>query len=808
MKTRRPSKSTAASTTSASADLAPQPTLAPKEGNAFAAAAVSGVADAGESFPYLDAIQASFGHHDISGTRAHFGDGATEAADDLGAQAYAYGSDVAFADSPSLWLAAHEAAHTVQQRGAGAMGDEPSQRGDALERHADAVADKVVRGESSEALLDEQASPEASDAAPKGIQRFNTIEHAHLGNMAVTDGQAGPKMIELAPGYEVEFGDLTAMAGDFFASAAQIRSLAQVACGGANSREELEIVRWKEIRKKSGPHPVYGNFSDEAKRSQKKRYYKLAGSNFDPLQQAEGAFDRGPGSTSNRDSYLANHERAVWDTALSASAGIKPDLGWLHEGFASHYLTDAFSAGHVKTERRNLRDYWDPKVPMFWTNFKFYVAEKMSRELANVLQGKVAGEGYPGLSVLVGLGLTDQKLFEKVLAGIEKKGLPALTFGDLISGASHDFDGEKGVETQHGMLYGDGSIMNSKGQEHLKGIDTADAAIRAVQISARDVQTASVIGASMHPDAVVRDIKGEGGGWPAEAMWPKPVEEVDQLEPRETPDWFAESPQDLFDGALTAEGIRIFGKEKASDIEGALSFEDERLMGFTIFTGDEQKEAFKRALVNPLSTDAVAVARSLIEYTPVDRWTAEHVRRHQRPRLRQRRQEDPGRARVVVDEPTGQARQRAPLDRLHARRGGRDHHPLPDHERGRTRGDLHGPRRQPRRRRRYARCPHPLRRLGPPACAARRVRQAAQVHAVGSRRAREDRPTADPRPRRTLELLRPLVRRRRYCSRSRSSNWKSMSSSPTSSRGWASRSPRSPRPRAGSGRTSSCTSRG
>ncbi|MEM9493809.1 MAG: DUF4157 domain-containing protein, partial [Myxococcota bacterium] len=76
--------------------------------------AQSGVLGSGGSLPYLDQIQASFGAHDISGVRAHTGGAASAASSALGARAYATGNDIAFAGTPDLHTAAHEAAHVVQ----------------------------------------------------------------------------------------------------------------------------------------------------------------------------------------------------------------------------------------------------------------------------------------------------------------------------------------------------------------------------------------------------------------------------------------------------------------------------------------------------------------------------------------------------------------------------------------------------------------------------------------------------------------------------------------------------------------------
>src|SRR6185503_2471863 len=73
----------------------------------------------------------------------------------IGAEAYATGQHVAFAGSPSLHTAAHEAAHVVQQRGGVQLKGGVGTSGDAHEQHADAVADRVVQGASAETLLDQ-----------------------------------------------------------------------------------------------------------------------------------------------------------------------------------------------------------------------------------------------------------------------------------------------------------------------------------------------------------------------------------------------------------------------------------------------------------------------------------------------------------------------------------------------------------------------------------------------------------------------------------------------------------------------------
>lgn len=122
-----------------------------------------GVLGPGSSLPYRELVQKSFGRHDISSIQAHGDSHANAASRALRASAFTLGNHVGFAGSPSLHTAAHEAAHVIQQNlglslagGVGGVRDEH-------ERHADAVADRVVRGQSSEALLDAYA--------PRGTQR-------------------------------------------------------------------------------------------------------------------------------------------------------------------------------------------------------------------------------------------------------------------------------------------------------------------------------------------------------------------------------------------------------------------------------------------------------------------------------------------------------------------------------------------------------------------------------------------------------------------------------------------------------------
>jgi hypothetical protein len=136
------------------------------------AAAAHGTSGSGTALPHLDRIQGLFGRHDVSHVQAYVGGSAAEGAEAMGAEAFATGDRVAFARTPDVHTAAHEAAHVVQQRGGVQLKGGVGKAGDRYEQHADAVADRVVRGESAEGMLDEMAgSSTASPSAHGPVQR-------------------------------------------------------------------------------------------------------------------------------------------------------------------------------------------------------------------------------------------------------------------------------------------------------------------------------------------------------------------------------------------------------------------------------------------------------------------------------------------------------------------------------------------------------------------------------------------------------------------------------------------------------------
>jgi hypothetical protein len=151
-----------------------QATEAPKRGDADThAIAADGVSGAGGQLPHAERIIASVGEQHratIEGISAHIGGPAGDASRAIHADAYATGNQIAFAATPDVGLAAHEATHVIQQQAGVQLKGGVGQAGDAYEQQADAVAGAVERGESAVHLL-EHGPAAAGRSTGSGVQR-------------------------------------------------------------------------------------------------------------------------------------------------------------------------------------------------------------------------------------------------------------------------------------------------------------------------------------------------------------------------------------------------------------------------------------------------------------------------------------------------------------------------------------------------------------------------------------------------------------------------------------------------------------
>ncbi|MBS0150787.1 MAG: DUF4157 domain-containing protein [Nitrospira sp.] len=318
-------------------------------------------------------------NHDFSQVRVHTDGAAVRSAREVNAHAYTVGHHVVFArgayssDTPTgQHLLAHELTHVVQQEVSGSSG---------------------------------------SHSAPQILQRFGSEEHVRIGSVAL------PGRDVLIVGYgRVSYGEMIAMIGDYFGSLVEMQSLARM---GRFGTQQIDLARWKV--NPSLPRPSVDSGVEEAVDG---RYTRLASRN-------ETHFSTGsaPGR-SNREQYIAAHTIAI---RAAYNEGLMPltiGLGWAaQEAASNHFLTDAFSAGHVRTPRGQIQGHWGALYP----NFSNDLVRTISCYMASFINDR-DNVGY-----LVTVNYLSGKI-EPVIRAQGGSALSSFSISDLISKVMHDAD--------------------------------------------------------------------------------------------------------------------------------------------------------------------------------------------------------------------------------------------------------------------------------------------------------------------------------------------------------------------------------
>jgi len=550
-------------------------------------------------------MEASFGTS-FDRVRVHAGDGVAAAS---GAQALTRGDDVHFAPGhgpEDRFLLGHELAHVVQQRG-GTESVQARREGAGersfLEAEADAAGLAAAAGR--------PVGPIRGQAGG-GILKFDADEHRDMG-----DAGSGRRTVRLADDYTLTYGQVTALAGDHFESLAQMRAFAEKT-SGPESREEIEYaLQWKLGEKGR-------KFSDEAKVEQERRYYRLAGRNDvhfpnpstgDAARStADKAHDVdlvGPswaptGQTPRNAiaAYRIRHVIAI-NEALAAGKQNKPiDRAMAADAFASHFLTDSFSGGHIRTERTSIRAYWNAKVPMFYFNFTGFLAEKIAEQLNIEPEPTLGGDGdslYWLLNeetLVDGPPLIGGGALDTVKAKIGRKG--RLDFGDIVALAVHDYDNEEGVEA----VVGGKSVM-LKGDDQAGHGDEKALAIRAVGLSVADIDAAYALGKAGATGAA--GLIGPDGLFAAERLIPTPASGPGKNVANPAVDWQKADVFDLIADPRFQRAAARFCAAKAGEVQLVA---DEM--------GGAKKKALEDAIIKKLGDPAecMVILRQVIEWTP------------------------------------------------------------------------------------------------------------------------------------------------------------------------------------------------
>jgi uncharacterized protein DUF4157 len=573
-------------------------------------AATQGLTGGGGELPHRAALESGFGV-DLSRVRAHTGEPAAQASRSIGAEAYTYGSDIAFAKpAPSKDLVAHEVAHVIQQKsGAGPAGGVGS-AGDAFEVEADHAATAVAGGGRSDLATKYAEGGTAGAVQRKAVQLFEENEHKQMGDA----GSDGAK-IKLAPDLEVSFGDITSMGGDWFESVNQIKTLAKTKGDGKNvpgTRDEILFVWNTQVLRKE-KEEAYG---EDLRKVVKERFYRMASFNpthftnveagDDKLSHEQRAQKRGPDGkpVNNAGGYRENHIEAIKAAAAAGKAGGPRDDAMLYEAFSTHYLTDAYSSGHVRTNRMSIESWWNERVPMFWTNLHWWMAEQIAKHINdNNWRGYAATVDYMW-----------QEARATIAKKLKDKGIPAMTFGNVVSGAVHDVDNSDGVMVKVGggdpvKLLGDGEVLDrTDGHVLQPGIQTGQLAAAAVKASIKDIDGAYAKGKSgMDPDAVVAALKLPDGLFRAEQLWPKALPD-DAAGQNATPKWQQPTVDKLLGESTMSRALAVFANNKAATLGKEMKMEEAH-----------ENAALQDGVLSRLKGDekaVIATFREIIDYIP------------------------------------------------------------------------------------------------------------------------------------------------------------------------------------------------
>ncbi len=298
------------------------------------------------------------------------------------------------------------------------------------------------------------------------VRRFEGPEHRLLGEKgsgnAVTDINIGT---DAAP-QMLTYGEMVGVAGDWFKSVADMRTLA----GSQDGRDQIWWALWKDMNPNGGTgEPV---ISQPLKDAVMENYFKLAADNVSHFSAGGTA----------QNTYKDNHKaacRKAYDAGVQGSSAMFTEAQTI-EAFGNHFLTDMFSAGHIRTPRQNIKTWYTGKFPNAIPNFITYMAAHMHDFL-------VSNHG-----TLDALGqIPDQAAMEAKVRTMGGAAIQAFSLGDIVSLAAHNFDNSHGlnvISDANDTGAAGQKAWNAMGDNNLsRSADTQSMAVAAVKASLQDL---------------------------------------------------------------------------------------------------------------------------------------------------------------------------------------------------------------------------------------------------------------------------------------------------------------------------------
>jgi hypothetical protein len=293
--------------------------------------------------------------------------------------------------------------------------------------------------------------------------------------------------------------------------------------------------------------------------------------------------------------YRTDHREAMRMAYEHGRKREKMEDALLADSFACHFLTDSFSAGHIRTPRASIKEYWNNLVPDF--------QEKLIHWLAAAINREHWGVKRPG-AYLKGGSVEEQSTLKlEILLSPREH----LSFGNVASLIVHDVEGDQGVDATIGSqkisLVGDKGLLQgdkddkfdtaASFQPTAQGQATFNAAVEAVKASFDDLWKAYDTGWKNEPLSSTDEmIRGKDGLYPAERLLPEPVPDSQLPKSKQSFSWQQKSVADFLN--THKQGLVQWGQAEAITFQKKLD-EIKDLP-------PEAKNAIRRSLLAPLSS--------------------------------------------------------------------------------------------------------------------------------------------------------------------------------------------------------------
>src|SRR5262245_26115481 len=310
------------------------------------------------------------------------------------------------------------------------------------------------------------------------LARFGEFEHKSIGDLALPDAtwrlrKKGSLIDTPFKDFRLTFGDWVAL-GDWFENVGEIREMLRPDGKGKDQIGQLYYVLFAKIRPKTQTEADRaellggkedGLWTEEDAKAANMRYQTLKTRNIkhfpNPLVGDIGLSTAQKAKRTDKDGkplgaiaqYHHDHTEAI---EIAIAAAHTPDESLLgealaHDGFACHFLTDAFSGSHARTPRSSIEQYWDKKVPNFDKRLVNWLADEALWVVINHPTTQIKKKGFPeGIKEpFAGLAFGTAR---QSIRDLIRPEVPELSFGDIVGLVVHDWEGRHGANGGHGPL--------------------------------------------------------------------------------------------------------------------------------------------------------------------------------------------------------------------------------------------------------------------------------------------------------------------------------------------------------------------